>query len=617
MTSRRTGSALALTLLLPLAALAAAEVELSATLDTDQVALDGTVTVQVTATYASKGEPGDLQLPGLADFDLVSRQQSEQVSFAFVNGAPSFHRTIVTSLALTPRRAGDLVIEPVKLDYHGRTYATQPLKVHVLPAGQTPPARGQQKRRRPPDPFSALEDPQEGGLDPFADVHPGQRDLLLRATVDNDHPFVGQQITYSLYLLARINVSGIDKLQLPRLDGFWTEEIEAPQQLVGEARILDGVPYRSFLLRKRALFALRSGKAQIEPAEVEVLTGFGMLFSRGSSRRQSQAVMLDVQPLPPGKPVGFDPGNVGQWSLSATVDPLNVAVGQPVTLHLIASGRGNVRDLRLPKLGTIAGMRAYDATTTDKETIEKGAVTGTRTVEQLLVPERTGAVDIPALTMDIFDPALKQYRTLRTAPVSLSVSAAQGGRAASEPVAQNLLAAGGVRPIRLRLGSALRGPPPWTRPWFWPLLALPPFGLALMLGFGRARRMLQVDPQQKRVKLARSAAAKRLRGARALLEKGEASAFYAEVARAITGYLGDKQGVLAAGLNREELARALAERGHGEELVVRVLRVLDDCDRARFATTPGTSNGVPNARAREAMLTRADQAIGDLDRGRA
>ena len=608
---RRTGKALALALalLLPLAALAAAEVELSATLDTDQVALDGTVTVQVTATYSSKGEPGDLVLPGLADFDLVSRSQSEQVSFAFVNGAPSFHRTIVTSLALTPRRAGDLIVEPVKLDYHGRTYGTQPLKVHVLAAGQAP--RPQQNRRRAPDPLSAFDEPPPDGLDPFADVHPGQRDLLLRATVDNDHPFVGQQITYSLYLLARINVSGIDKLQLPRLDGFWTEEIEAPQQLVGEARILDGVPYRSFLLRKRALFALRPGKAQIEPAEVEVLTGFGMLFSRGSSRRQSQAVMLEVQPLPPGKPPGFDPGNVGQWSLLATVDPVNVAVGQPVTLHLVATGRGNVRDLRLPRLGPIAGLRAYDATTTDKATIEKGAVTGTRTVEQLLVPERTGAVDIPALAMDVFDPALKQYRTLRTEPVSLSVSPAQAGRAASEPTAQNLLAAGGVRPIRLRLGSALRGPPPWTRPWFWPLLALPPFGLALLLGLGRARRMLQIDPQQRRIRLARSAAARRLQGARALLGKGEAGAFYAEVARALTGYLADKQGVVAAGLTRDELARALSERGHAEELVGRVLRVLDDCDRARFAPRSG------EATAREAMLTRADQAIGDLDRSRA
>jgi hypothetical protein len=614
LTSRRTGSALALALglFLPVAALAAAEVELSATLDTDQVALDGTVTVQITATYSSKGEPGDLQLPGLADFDLVSRQQSEQVSFAFVNGAPSFHRTIVTALALTPKREGDLVIEPVKLDYHGRTYATQPLKVHALAAGQAAPARAQQGKRRPPDPFSSPNDqPPPDDLDPFADVHPGQRDLLLRATVDNDHPFVGQQVTYSLYLLARINVSGIDKLQLPRLDGFWTEEIESPQQLVPEARILDGVPYRFYLLRKRALFALRPGKAQIEPAEVDVLTGFGMLFSRGSSHRQSQPVSLEVQPLPPGKPSGFDPGNVGQWTLSATVDPVNVSVGQPVTFRLVAAGRGNVRDLRLPRLGAIQGLRAYDATTTDKETIEKGAVMGTRTVEQLLVPERTGAVDIPALSMDVFDPVQKQYRTLHTEAMSLNVSAAQAGPATLEPAAQNLLAAGGVRPIRLRLGNAMRGPPPWTRPWFWPLLALPPFGLALLLGVDRARRMLRIDPQQQRIRLARSAAAKRLRGAQGLLAKGEAGAFYAEVARAITFYLADKQGVVAAGLTREELSRALLTRGQREELVNRVLRVLDDCDRARFAPRSG------EATAREAMLTRADQIINDLDRGSA
>jgi hypothetical protein len=173
------------------------------------------------------------------------------------------------------------------------------------------------------------------------------------------------------------------------------------------------------------------------------------------------------------------------------------------------------------------------------------------------------------------------------------------------------LAAGGVRPIRLRMGSSLRGPPPWTRPWFWPVLALPPFGLALLLGMERARRMLAIDPEQKRVKLARSAAARRLRGAQDLLEKGEASAFYAEVARAVTGYLADKQGVVAAGLTRDELSAALAQRGHADELVSRVLRVLDDCDRARFAPRSG------EATAREAMLTRADQIINDLDRGRA
>jgi hypothetical protein len=595
------------------AALAAAEVDLSATTDVSEVVLDGTVTLQITATYSSNSAPKEPQLPAFADFDVVSRGQSDQTSFQFLNGAPSFRRTRMTTLQLTPRRAGDATIEAIKLDFNGRSYSTQPIKIKVLPLGATPSQptarqmQQQQQQQRQTSPFDAF-DPGVGAGDPFADVHPGQHDLLLRASIDNDRPYVGQQVTYSLYLLARSNVSSIDKLQLPRLDGFWTEDVESPQQLVPEPKIIDGVPYHAFLLRKRALFPLRSGKVQIEPSEVEVLTGFGMLFSRGTSRRASQPVTLDVQPLPPGKPAAFDVGNVGQWQLSATADPATVNVGAPITLRLVATGRGNVRDLRMPRLATISGLRAYDATTTDKERIEQGAVTGTRTVEQLLVPERTGTVEIPALAMDIFDPIQKQYRTLHTEPVSIRVAPALSGGSASEPIAQNVLSAGGVRPIRLRLGTASLSAPPWSRTWFFPLLALPPFGLALLLGFSGARKMLRIDPTVKRVKLARSAATRRLQGAQALLAKGDAAAFYAEVARALTGYLADKQNVAAAGLTRDELQQALVQRGHSDEVTRRLVRVLDDCDRARFAPTAG------EAPAREAMLGRAQQILSDLDR---
>ena len=582
---------------------AGSDVELSATADRDEVALDGTLTLEITATYSQKSDPGELQLPAFRDFDVVSRSQSEQVSFAFVNGAPSFRRTVVQSIALTPHHAGEATIEPAKLTFQGRTVQSQPIRIKVLAAGQATSSRGQ---RRTPDPAPDL---QQDPLDPFQDLHPGSKDLILRATVDHDKPFAGQQVTYALYLLSRINVSGIDKLQLPRLDGFWSEEIEAPQQLVGESRILDGVPYRSFLLRKRALFPLRAGPATIEPAEVEVLTGFGMLFSRGNARRQSQPVTIDVQPLPPGKPAGFDQGNVGQWSLSATAEPATVAVGQPVTFRLVATGRGNVRDLQLPRLGAVAGMRAYDATTADKQAVEQGNVTGTRTVEQLLVPERTGPVELPALVMDIFDPVQRQYRTLRSEAIKLEVVPAAAGSTGSLGAAapQNLLSSGGLRPIRLRYATARAPAPPWTRPWFWPLLALGPFGLAAVLVSERARRMLASDPGQRRVRGARGAARKRLRFAEALVEGGDADSFYAEIARALTGYLADKQGVVTAGLTRDELGAALLSRGRSPETIRKLVAVLDECDRARFA--PGSRETV----ARQAMLSRADKLLAELD----
>jgi hypothetical protein len=458
--SRRIGSLVLLAALFAAGARAAEDIHLSASTDADEVALDGTLNLRITVTVASKAPVSNVELPDFKDFDIVNRSQSEQMSFEFSGGTPSFRRTIVTNVALTPKHEGSATIEPARVSYSGKSYQTQPIPVRVLGAGQA------QARRAPPPPSR---DPEE---DPFQGIGAqlGMRDLVLRATVDREKPYIGQQVTYSLYLLARASVSGIDKLRVPRFDGFWSETLEEPQQLVAEARIVDGVPYRSFLLRKRALFPLRAGRIEIDPAEVDVLTGFGMLFSRASVHRASQTIALDVQPLPTaGRPAGFDVGNVGTWTLGTSVEPLTVSVGQPVTFKLVAQGRGNVRDLRLPHLGQVPGLRAYDATTSDKETVEQGQLTGTRTVEQLLVPERTGDLTIPSLSMDIFDPAQKAYRTVRTEPVRLLVHAAEPGTAASVLLpAQNLLAAGGLRPIRLRLREASIGAPPWSQGWFWP-----------------------------------------------------------------------------------------------------------------------------------------------------
>lgn len=611
-------AALAFALPLRPAGAAADEPEVAASVDRDELALDETLTLSLVVTTSSRGDAGELQPPALRDFDVVSRSTSEQVSFAFGSNAPNFRRTAVTTLQLTPHRAGALVIEPARLAYHGQTYSTAQIAVRVLPAGRA--AKG---RAKPPpsDPYAAApgsdRDPSPRGFEDPDPPRVGSRDLMLRGTVDNPRPFAGQQVTYSLWLLARVNVSGIDKLQLPRMDGFWAEEIESPQQLVGEARVVDGVPVQAYLLRRRALFPLRPGKLPIDAAQVDVLTGMGLLFARSSVHRAAQPLELDVQPLPSPRPPGFDDGNVGQWSLSASVDPPRVSAGQPVTFRLVLSGRGNLHDVQMPALPQLSSVRAYDATVSDKPSLEDGRAGGTRTVEQLLVPERMGDLELPSLALPVFDPTAREYKTLRTPALHVAVGAAgpsgeaslEGGAAAS---GQNLLASGGFRPIRLRLARVDISTPPWTSAWFWSVLLGAPLALGLVASGRRALSLLARDPEQRRVRGARGLARKRLREAESLLgREGPAGAgFHAAVAHALSGYLSDGQGLSPAGLTRDELAAALSTRGHRKAVVDALFGLLDECDRARFAP------GARERKSQQALLQRADALLVALDRGR-
>src|SRR4051812_5655614 len=126
---RRTGRALCAALLIAFPALAVGDVEFSATVDAGEVALDGSLVLRIAATYGSKGENGELQLPPFADFDVVGQpSQSEQMSFTF-GGTATYQRTTITTLVLTPKRVGELAIEPVKLTLKGKSWQTDPIKV--------------------------------------------------------------------------------------------------------------------------------------------------------------------------------------------------------------------------------------------------------------------------------------------------------------------------------------------------------------------------------------------------------------------------------------------------------------------------------------------------------
>jgi hypothetical protein len=641
-TRKETGRALAAILLsaalLPAAEASAAEVDFYAVVDREQLGVEDTLTLTVTLSEDAH-DPGqdDLKLPEAPDFDVLSRTQSSRMEFSMSGtGPPTFRKVREFTVLLSPRRPGTFVFKPGQLTRRGKVYETGAIKVKVTSgtssrrAHRAPPSP---PPTQPNNPFGLPGFPGGllGGNDEDAEELLNQffgasrpasdSDLYVRTFLDKKQATLGEQVTFSTYLFARVDIGGVDNFKMPKLDGFWSEDLESPQQITGELRTIDGVAYRVFLLRKRALFPIKSGRQTIDPVEVDISTGFGLVLSGRKLHRTSAPLSVDVAPLPPGAPPSFSGTNVGQWRLTADANPTSVPLGQPLTFKVVLEGTGNLHDIVVPKLARIAGLKAYDPTVTEKVVPSKGRFGGRRTLEYLLMPEQTGTFELPALSMAYFDPAAKAYQTTTTQLITVRVEPGTGaaatasgpsGPAAGAPAdrAVNVLGAAGLRPLRYKAELARPAPPAWRRPFFLPVAASP---LALWAGLqalGLARAALARGDSDGRKRKAGSRARRRLKRANALLASREIDAFYAEVSRALGDYLSDKLLAPVAGLTRAELLARLTAAGLGPAGAQRLCAVLDTCDAGRFAP------GAGERRAMERLLAEALLSMQELEAAR-
>ncbi|EPX63047.1 BatD [Cystobacter fuscus DSM 2262] len=617
---RRIGSghaALAAIALLFAALPAWAEVEFYQTVDRTEVGTEDVF--QLTVVVVDPPDNAQVQFPAPEDFEVLSSSQSTQRSIQMSGGGPPVIQTVRKHvLMMRAQRAGNLTLPPAVLSSGSRTWRTDSIKMTVRKGRVSPPAgQAQAGRQRMPDPFRNF--PPFGGMqDPFADeeeeeedprggiqedvrIPRGDSDLFVRATLDKKQAYVGEQVTLSLYIYSRVDLSSVDSVSMPKLEGFWSEDVESPTQLTGEQRIVNGIPYRTYLLRRRALFPMKTGTLSITPAEADITTG--MLFVGHRVHRVSNPLEVEVKPLPPGGPKGMSTAQVGDWKLSVETSQQRVELGQPVTVKVILEGSGNVKNITPPRLEAPPAFKVYDPTTTDKMTPNKLRVQGRRTQEYLVMPQRTGTFTLPALEFPYFDPKTGRYEVSRTEPVEIVVEPGAGGAvsaqagssapmadAAAEP--KNVLTAGGLRPLRYQARFEAPAAVVWQRPFFLPAV-LAPVGLMLALALGglvRGRWSAQDEGSRSRQ---RARAARKQLAAAEKLRAGNSSAFYGEVEKALLNFLAARLRIPVGGLTRDALNAKLTEAGVEEARRQRVRFVLEACDTGRFA--PGAE---PAARER-------------------
>ena len=407
--------------------------------------------------------------------------------------------------------------------------------------------------------------------------------LFIRASVDNERPYLGQQVTYSLRIFQdkAANLSSVRvRYNPPDFAGFWNSQ-QTRQDEYDET--VGTREYRVAEVRT-VLFASVVGAGSIEPAVLELSTG-----TPGTpGRLESGAVAVEVRPLPVPEPGGFT-GGVGRFEISASADVGEEKLNEPVLLSVTISGEGNIEALPDPEWPDFAGWRVIESPVRVESQVVAGQITGSRAYEVALMPEQAGRRAIPGILYPYFDPGLGQYIELTTAPIEVSIGDAAGaptvpsdsGADEETPVA---------RPIKA-VPRSLRQPRSdlADSPVYWAAWVIPALVIAGAMAWRRRRASLEAA----RAEVLRN---KALPDARAALARAVASGGDLRIAATdvLLSYLSARLETQVSGMTREALLHRLREAGVLPDLEERVADILTAGESARYTPSLAASGSTGN-----------------------
>ena len=419
------------------------------------------VQAELSQDYAGVGQPVRLnisvtggrgaQVPQQLNIDGIDARfvgKSEQMQWQMNGGGVSSTATSIYSYMIVPLRPGEFTIPPISIAIGGKTLKTSPLilrvasgqGVPVLPAIPVPQSRRGQQAVPPAPPAqatprSAQAVPREESRIAFGDLIIPKKTVYVGEVVPVEMRFYFDA-SYPVRLPDRPTFSG---------DGFtvmrFSKPLEKQQEVAG--RIYNVVIFQT------ALSAAKAGTLEISPATMESqiqLPGrsgmddffggfFGNMMSSGDVRQttvSTQPAKLEVKPLPKdGQPENFT-GAIGQFSLQASAAPKQAVAGDPISLNVTVSGRGNFDAMGAPALIESDGWRTYPpGEKFEASQSDPIGFNGQKRFEYMLVA-REDRSKTPVAELSFFDPSLEKYVTIRSTPIEV---AAKGGAADQTAVA--------------------------------------------------------------------------------------------------------------------------------------------------------------------------------------
>jgi hypothetical protein len=542
----------------------------------------------------------DLQLPDLSNFDvLMGPSTSQSSSIQIINGKTTQSSSFSYIFVLRAKKEGKFTIRPASIKVGGKTYESNSLNIQVV-KGQ--PQQQQQQSGQ-----------QQGGGQQQQDEAPAgnisKDNLFVRVAVDKSNVSKGEQIlaTVKLYISQNVPLNGFDDVKLPSYEGFWTKDIEVPTQINFTREVFNGRIYQVGVLKKTILFPQQTGNIRIDPFEISCLVRqrvrqqqsfFDDFFDNYrvvKAKVVSDPVTINVKDLP-GQPDGFT-GAVGNFSFSGTLDKTEGKTNEAMTLKLTVSGNGNLNLINPPKLELPQDFESYEPKTSDKTIASENGMSGSISFEYLFIPRYAGNFTIPAVKFTFFNPNTRQFETKTTEAFNIHIEKGKDDGKTSVVSSYSKedvkMIGKDIRFIKQNK-SALKqkGSSFYGTFEFYLIYMLSIIGFAVFFVINRKKIKENENIVLVKNKQANKVALKRLKEAAVFLKNNQAEQFYEAVIKALWGYLSDKLSIPVADLNREKAASALLEKGISQDVVSELMKIIDDCEFARYA--PAAFSGTMN-----------------------
>jgi hypothetical protein len=553
----------------------AVQSQISAQLEPQSIALGESA--ELTVTVNGSG-PAPSTMPRVDGLEIEPIGQ--QTSIQMING--NVTSSVAQLFRVTPSRAGDFTIPPI-------AGSGQPIKLHVDKGA------GGQTQRAIPQGSSGLPAPNFSQPPKSTHVDSKNQSAFLRIELPKRELIIGELVPVKVKAYFRAGVSAsLNGLPTLSSDAFTLNKFDDNPEQTRE--LIDGVPY-TVVTWPSALSAVKAGDYPLNldlPVMVRVQEKgargnnpfkdffgddsafddpfFDNFFSNATQKPltlHTDGATVKIKPLPTqGRPADFS-GAVGQFDVTAEASAKNGTTGDPLTLKMNITGRGNFDRVTTNALANSPDWKTYKPngrfTANDSAGIE-----GTKSFEQSIVPTKAGAQEIPALSFSYFDPDTRRYVTKTTAPIAVEIAHGTATTPAAPPTLAPVAHApkanrDGLAPDQVVTGRSVASLRPLVlTPWFIAVNAV----MITALLFGAVLRWLRQrranDPRRLEREAVEKSVGESLASMDAALKAQDAPRFFTTARKALQERLAAKWELPASRVTIPEIRARL--NGDGEQI---------------------------------------------------